>query len=56
MPGSGLPLLVMLAWNDWSAPSSTEVDPGESKTVMSLRMVTPALEDLEGSAWLMAVI
>jgi hypothetical protein len=54
--GSGLPLLVMPAWKDWSAPSSTEEEPGESETVMSLEMVRPAVEDLEGSTWLAAVI
>ena len=53
---SGFPLLVMEAWNDWSAPSSTKEEPGESETEMSLEMVTPAVEDLEESAWLVAVI
>ena len=53
--GSGLPLLAMVAWNDCSAPSSTEAETGESETAMSLEIVTPAVEDLEGSAWLVAV-
>ena len=53
--GSGLPPLVIKAWNDWSAPSSTEVETGESETAMSLETVTPTVEDLEESAWLVAV-
>ena len=56
MAGSGLPLLVMPAWNDCNAPSSTEEEPGDIEMVMSLEMVRPAVEDLEGSAWLVAVI
>ena len=50
MAGSGLPLLVMLAWKDCTAPSSTEEETGESETAMSLETVTPAMEDLEESA------
>jgi hypothetical protein len=45
----------MVAWKDCSAPSSTEVETGESETAMSLATVTPAVEDLEESAWLVAV-
>ena len=55
MAGSGLPLLVMEARNDCSAPSSTEEEKGESDMVMSLEMVRPVVEDLEESAWLVAV-
>jgi len=55
MEGSGLPLLVIVAWKDWSAPSSTEAETGKSETAMSLEIVTPAVEDLEESARLVAV-
>ena len=50
-----MPLLVMVAWNDCRAPSSMEEETGESETKMSLETVTPAVEDLEESAWLVAV-
>ena len=45
----------MVAWKDWSAPSLTEAETGESKTAMSLDTVTPAVEDLDESVWLVAV-
>jgi len=48
--GSGLPLLVMEARKDCSAPSSTEEEKGESETAISLETVMPAVEDLEESA------
>ena len=53
--GSGLPPLAMVAWNDCNAPSSTEAETGERETAMSLVTVTLAVEDLEESAWLVAV-
>src|SRR5579859_1735864 len=46
----------MEALKDCSAPSSMEEETGESETAMSLEMVTLAVEDLEESAWLVAVI
>ena len=55
MVWSGLPLLVMEAWKDCRAPSSTLEAAGESETEMSLVTVTPAAEDLVGSAWLVAL-
>jgi len=55
MAGSGLPLLAIVAWKDCSPPSSTEEETGESEMAMSLDMVRPAVEDLEESAWLVAV-
>ena len=53
--GSGLPTLVIEARKDWSAPSSTEEETGERETAISLETVTPTVEDLEESAWLVAV-
>ena len=55
MAGSGLPLLVMEARKDCSAPSSTEEETGKSEMAMSLETVRLAVEDLEESAWLVAV-
>jgi len=55
MVWSGLPLLVSVAWKDCSAPSSTLEVLGESEREMSLVMLTPAVEDFEVSAWLVAV-
>ena len=55
MVWSGLPLLAMVAWKDCRAPSSTLEAAGESETEMSLVTVTPAAEDLVGSAWLVAL-
>ena len=51
-----MPVLVTVAWKDCSAPSSTDEETGESETAMSLETVTPAVEDLVESAWLVAVI
>src|SRR5882757_1098919 len=46
----------MEARKDCNAPSSMEDETGESETEMSLEMLTAAVEDLEESAWLVAVI
>src|SRR5436190_15867375 len=46
----------MEARKDCSPPSSMEEEIGESETEMSLEIVMPAVEDLEESAWLVAVI
>ena len=50
-----MPPLVIVAWNDWSEPSSTEEETGESETATSLVIATTAVEDLEESARLVAV-
>src|SRR4051812_26087723 len=53
---SGCPLLPIDAWKFWTAPSSRLAEPGVSATVRSLVIVTAALADFAGSAWLAALI